>query len=272
MLVTGSNPSSISHMIETTDFRKSEQYTLSIRCTADGFCFSLYNPLTSAEEAYSNYFVEADILLSECGNLKKIIRQTEWLNNSFGKVNVLFENTRQMTIPLDFFEDEQAEEFFYHSFHKMDNEIVGYNVVSNNNIVVLYGMDQSTKAFLQEKYPNAKFYSKTTALLNHYGKKKGIENHKQLIVHVGNSICTLMAYDEGRLLLSNTQTYTQQSDIAFYSLACWKSLNMNQEEDELHISGKLANIEELLHILQKYLQHVIIEENTTDIDIKAFTQ
>ena len=121
-------------MIETTDFRKSEQYTLSIRCTADGFCFSLYNPLTSAEEAYSNYFVEADILLSECGNLKKIIRHTEWLNNSFGKVNVLIENTRQMTIPLDFFEDEQAQEFFYHSLHKMDNEIAKIHNVTEDEI------------------------------------------------------------------------------------------------------------------------------------------
>lgn len=259
-------------MIETTDFRKSEQYTLSIRCTADGFCFSLYNPLKSAEEAYSNYFVEADILLSECGNLKKIIRQTEWLNNSFGKVNVLLENTRQMTIPLDFFEDEQAEDFFYHSFHSVDNEIVSYNVVSNNNIVVIYGMDQSTKAFLQEKFPNAKFYSKTTALLNHYGKKKDESNHKQLIVHIDKSICTLMAYEDGHLLLCNAQSFTQQTDVAFHSLACWRSLNMNQEEDELHLSGEVENIEELRHILQKYLQHVIVEENTTDIDIKAFIQ
>ncbi|MBO7552504.1 MAG: DUF3822 family protein [Bacteroidaceae bacterium] len=259
-------------MIETTDFRKSEQYTLSIRCTADGFCFSLYNPLKNSEEAYSNYFVEADMLLSECGNLKKIVRQTEWLNNSFGKVNVLLENTRQMTIPLDLFEDEQAEALFYHSFHKVDNEIVNYNVVPNNNIVVLYGMDQSTKAFLLEIFPNAKFYSKTTALLNHYGKKRSEGNRKQLIVHVDKHICTLMAYEDGHLLLCNAQVFTQQTDVAFHSLACWKSLNMNQEEDELRLSGEVGNLEELLHILQKYLQHIIIEENTTDIDIKTVTQ
>ena len=272
MLVTGSNPSCINHMIETTDFRKSEQYTLSIRCTADGFCFFLYNPLKSAEEAYSYYFVEADILLSECGNLKKIIRQTEWLNNPFGKVNVLIETTRQIPIPLDFFEDEQAEELFYHSLHKVENETVGYNVVPNNNIVVLYGMDQSTKAFLQEKYPNAKFYSKTTALLSYYGKKKGEGNRKKLIVHIAKHTCTLLAYEEGHLLLCNTQAYTQHTDIAFHSLVCWKSLNLNQEEDELYLSGEVSCQNELLHILQKYLQHVIVEENTTDIDLKAFTQ
>jgi polyribonucleotide nucleotidyltransferase len=32
-------------MIETTDFNKSEQYTLSIRLSTDGFSFSVFNPL-----------------------------------------------------------------------------------------------------------------------------------------------------------------------------------------------------------------------------------
>ena len=33
-------------MTERIDFTKSEQYTLSIRLSADGFSFSIYNPLT----------------------------------------------------------------------------------------------------------------------------------------------------------------------------------------------------------------------------------
>ncbi|WP_277112433.1 DUF3822 family protein, partial [Bacteroides stercorirosoris] len=32
-------------MIETIDFSRSEQYTLSIRLSADGFSFSVFNPL-----------------------------------------------------------------------------------------------------------------------------------------------------------------------------------------------------------------------------------
>lgn len=33
-------------MTERIDFTKSKQYTLSIRLSADGFSFSIYNPLT----------------------------------------------------------------------------------------------------------------------------------------------------------------------------------------------------------------------------------
>lgn len=39
-------------MIETTDFNKSEQYTLSIRLSTDGFSFSVFNPLGDGEFSY----------------------------------------------------------------------------------------------------------------------------------------------------------------------------------------------------------------------------
>ncbi|WP_349832949.1 DUF3822 family protein, partial [Bacteroides fragilis] len=37
---------------ETIDFGKSEQYTLSIRLSTDGFSFSVFNPLGDGEFSY----------------------------------------------------------------------------------------------------------------------------------------------------------------------------------------------------------------------------
>ena len=91
-------------MIENIDFRKSEHYTLSIRLTADGFCFSLTSP--TEIKFFPNWESEIDLLLSECGNLKKIFKQTEWLNNPFGQVNIIVENTRHLLMPLAYFDDE----------------------------------------------------------------------------------------------------------------------------------------------------------------------
>ena len=46
-------------MIETTDFNKSEQYTLSIRLSTDGFSFSVFNPLGDGEFSYYDREVDA---------------------------------------------------------------------------------------------------------------------------------------------------------------------------------------------------------------------
>ncbi len=49
-------------MTERIDFTKSEQYTLSIRLSADGFSFSIYNPLTDNDFCFVPYPVRHRIL------------------------------------------------------------------------------------------------------------------------------------------------------------------------------------------------------------------
>ena len=123
-------------MIETTDFTKSEQYTLSIRLSTDGFSFSIFNPLGDGELSFHEH--EVDTSLSLTANLKQAFREVEWLNHSFRRVNVLMANKRFTFIPLEFFEDEQTETVFYHNHPKRDNEVVQYNILHKNNIVVLH--------------------------------------------------------------------------------------------------------------------------------------
>ena len=74
-------------MIETTDFTKSEQYTLSIRLSTDGFSFSIFNPLGDGELSFHEH--QVDTSLSLTANLKQAFREVEWLNHSFRRVNVL---------------------------------------------------------------------------------------------------------------------------------------------------------------------------------------
>ena len=94
-------------MIETIDFNKSEQYTLSIRLSTDGFSFSVFNPLGDGE--LSVFDRKVDESLSLTANLKQTFRETEWLNHPFRQVNALIASKRFTFIPLEFFEDEQAE-------------------------------------------------------------------------------------------------------------------------------------------------------------------
>lgn len=64
-------------MIETTDFNKSEQYTLSIRLSTDGFSFSVFNPLGDGEFSYYDRAVDESLSLT--ANLKQTFRELAWL-------------------------------------------------------------------------------------------------------------------------------------------------------------------------------------------------
>ena len=127
-------------MIETTDFNKSEQYTLSIRLSTDGFSFSVFNPLGDGEFSYYDRAVDESFSLT--ANLKQTFRELAWLERPFRRVNVLMADKRFTFIPLEFFEDEQTEIIFYHNHPKRENETVQYNILHKNNTVVLFGMER----------------------------------------------------------------------------------------------------------------------------------
>ena len=129
-------------MTERIDFTKSEQYTLSIRLSADGFSFSIYNPLTDNDFCFVPYPVNTGYSMT--ANLKEMLTETETLRYPYKRVNILYDSPRFTPVPLELFEDEQMDTVFYHNFPKGNNEIVLCNVLGRSNVVILFAIDKHT--------------------------------------------------------------------------------------------------------------------------------
>ena len=254
-------------MIETTDFSKSEQYTLSIRLSTDGFSFSVFNPLNDGELSFQER--EVDETLSLTANLRQTFREVEWLNHSFRRVNVIMTDKRFTFIPLEFFEDEQAETVFYHNHQQRENETVQYNILPKNNIVVLFGMDKSAWSFLNEQYPNIKFYSQASPLIEFFATKSRLGNSRKMYAHLRKDAVDIYTYERGRLLLANSFACKETNDRIYYLLYVWKQLGMEQERDELHLTGYLPDKEQLLPELRKFIRQVFILNPATNLDLQA---
>lgn len=256
-------------MIETIDFSKSEQYTLSIRLSTDGFSFSVFNPLGEGELFFSDRQVEESLSLT--ANLKQTFREVEWLGHSYRRVNVLMAGKRFTLVPLEFFEDEQAEILFYHNHSKRENEIVLYNILRKNNVVVLFSIDKSARSFLTEQYPEAKFYAQASSLIEYFSAKSRLGNSRKMYAHLRQSAVDLYCYDRTRLLLANSFECRQTPDRVYYLLYIWKQLGFEQERDELHLTGDLSDKEVLLGELRKFIRQVFIMNPATNLDLQAIT-
>lgn len=254
-------------MIETTDFNKSEQYTLSIRLSTDGFSFSVFNPLSDGEASF--YDRKIDESLSLTANLKQTFREVEWLSRPYRRVNVLMADKRFTFIPLEFFEDEQTETVFYHNHPKRENELIQYNILHKNNIVVLFGMDKSAFTFLCEQYPNVKFYSQSSSFIEFFSVRSRLGNNRKMYAHLRKEAIDVYSYERGRLLLANSFKCNTTSDRIYYLLYIWKRLAFEQERDELHLTGALSDKEQLLPELRKFIRQVFVMNPATNLDLQA---
>lgn len=256
-------------MTGNTDFSKSEQYTLSIRLSTDGFSFSVFNPHNNAETLISDYPIDESLSLT--ANLKNAFNDTECLQHNYLRVNILMAGQRVTYMPLELFEDEQTEEIFYYNHPKQANETILYNILSNNNLVVLFSIDKSTKNFLTERFPNAKFYAQSTPLIDFFSTKSRLGNCRKLYAHLRKEGMELFAYERGRILLANSFPCKETADQVYYLLYIWKQLGFEQERDELHLTGKFLAKEALMQELQKYIKQVFIMNPATNLDFQAIT-
>ena len=252
---------------ETIDFGKSEQYTLSIRLSTDGFSFSMYNPIHDSSLSFFEKEVEASLSLT--ANLKQAFRELDFLNHTYKRVNILMADKRFTLIPLELFEDDQSEMIFYHNHTPKENETVKYNILKKNNAVVIFGMDKSTCQFLSDQYPEARFYSQAAPLAEYFSAKSRLGNSKKIYASIRRDAIDFFCYERGHLLLANSFECRKTGDRIYYLLYLWKQLNFDQERDELHLTGAFYDKEKLMQELRKYIQQVFIMNPASNIDMQA---
>ena len=246
-----------------TDFNLSEQYTLSVRVDADGLAFSVFNPL-SGEETCEDWPVDESLPLA--ANLRRAFETREWLGRPYRQVYVLAATPRFTLMPLELFEDEQAEAVFYFNHPRRPHEEVRYDILHRNNLVVLYGVDRSVCDFVQERWPGATLRAQVSPLLDLFAEKSRQGNTRKMYVQVHRERTEVFCYDGGRLLLCNSYPCTRDEDRAYYLLCAWNTLGFDQERDELHLCGRAARGDDWVRGLGKFVRRVFVAQAGVRMD------
>lgn len=257
-------------MIENLDFSKSEQYTLSIRLCADGFSFSVYNPIDNSSFAYMPYRIEPNISLT--ANIKQALLDNDFLKSPFKRTNILIATTNYTSVPFELFEDDFIESIYYHNHPRAHNEIVFYNILNHSNVAMLFTIDKSTHTLLTEQFPNARIFASISPVMEHFSRKSRLGNSRKLYAYLQKKTIDIIAFDHGRLLFINSFPNRGGSDCSYFILNVWKQLNLDQERDELHLVGNIQEKEKLTDELKKFLKQVYMINPTADFNNSEFTQ
>lgn len=242
-------------MTERIDLSKSDQYTLSIRLSADGFSFSIYNPLGGSDFYFQPYPIHTQHSLA--ANVKSFLAETEELSLPYRQTNLLIHSSRYTPVPLELYEDEQMDTLFYQNLPRQNNEVILCNILGRSNSVVLFSLDKLTHVFLSEKFPEARFFAAISPQIEYLAARSKQGNNRKLFANLHPASIDVLAFDKGKQLLLNTYSIRETADQCYYILNVWKELGYDQERDELHLAGNQPK-KELQQMLQPYLRHVYI--------------
>ena len=237
------------------DFKKTRQYTLSIRLSTDGFCFAVHNPQATNEFAYLPYRI--DPLKPLTANLKSAVEETDMLRHTYGAVNIILADANYTLIPKEYYAKQYESEFYQHNFATATpHDVVMHNRVGDGQAVALFAIEKQLHKYITTQYPKAVIYAAISPLIN-FGVDRSYANGKKyFLLHLRRHSIDVMCYENAAPLFVNTFHYRNMTDALYYLLGCWTTLGLSQTDDTLHIAGYSRQGKALMRELERFIQHI----------------
>ena len=239
------------------DFKRTKQYTLSIRLSTDGFCFTVHNPQTDNEYAYLPYSIDPTRSLT--ANLKRAVQENGMLRHTYAAVNVIVAETPYTIVPKEYYAESYERELYRQNFPQTtDSTVVLSNLAGDEQAVVLFGIERQLHQYLTERYPKAEIFSPVSTLINYGVEKSYTTTRCYCLVHQQRQRTDILCLANGALLFANTFIDRDASNTLYYLLNCWQTLGLSQTEDTLHLAGTSRNAKTLARELEKFIKNIHI--------------
>lgn len=233
-------------------------YRLSIRLFSDGFSLSILyisdNSLVQKED------VTADGRTPLYQLLEKALRRPRLMEYTFQEVELLVLSP-STCVPLDYFRREEVFPLYNLTFPslKVSKAEVHYQILPSLEVVELFSVNEQILQTVQSVYPDVEIVSlegraiETIATANR--KLQDAAIHFYAMVAPKNML--VCCFKEQRLHFATTYTVDNDADRLYYIMGAWKSLQMNEQTQPLHLNNAS---EELLSQVKRFIPKTVVCE------------
>lgn len=237
------------------DFNRTKQYTLSIRLSTDGFCFTVHNPQADNEYAYLPYTIDPTRSLT--ANLKHAVQENEMLRHTYATVNIILAEVAYTIVPKEFYAESHKRELYLQNFPQTkDSTVVLDNRVGEEQAVVLFGTERQLYQYLTERYPKAQIYASVSPLISYGTEKSYTIPGNYCLVYQQGQRTDMLCLANGSLFFANTFSDRDTNNILYFLLNCWQTLGLSQIEDTLHFAGTSRKAKALVQELKKFIKTI----------------
>lgn len=226
------------------------QSTLYIRISMSDISFATYDASTKSNFSFEKILVKPNASLAV--NLKEAILQSKTSGETYKRVRVMVQSPTTL-VPISGFSEDSIEEIYKFNFPEAERIRVFYDTLPYLNSVVLFSSGSDVCRVIEDHYQGVYYMSAITPILIHFAEQCSEEDNCRLFAYLSKEIMEVFAFNKGKLTLSNTYTVKSTEDIIYYLLFVAKSIGLDQIEDELYLTGKAREKQQLTEQLRNYI-------------------
>lgn len=238
---------------DNIDLAQSEKYSLSIRLSPNGFSFLI---LSSADK--SIYYYKESIFsnnLSAIDNIKKIFFESNLFTHPFKSISVIVVSPRYTFVPEEFFDNSSVSEYFNFNIFGENGKIIS-NYIENNDLNIVFDMNEEIYSFLFRSLWNPSFFSFTSQLIPFFSSY-GDSTKRRCFTVFHDDMITVLCFDAKKLLSANTIAISNKSDIMYHIVNIWDKHSLDQNNDFLYISGDVEENWDSVNTLKQLIKNVV---------------
>lgn len=250
---------------------------LSIQVSLNGLSFCILNEDNNTIQYYITEGFNKRSNPQEL--LEKIVNyfdSEELLQKPIKNVRVVYYNELSVLIPNSLFSEDHLADYLKFNTRILQTDYITFDTIKANESVCVYVPYVNINNFLYEKYGSFEYKHFSTVLIETILNLEKNATSEKMYVHVDRNHFEIIVINQNELKLYNTFEYTSKEDFIYYILFTAEQLQLNPEDFNLVLLGRISKDDELYGIAYKYVRHVSILSNDSNyllaenIDSKVF--
>ena len=255
--------SNLSDTTEHIKVQRPELWTLELSLLPTGIDFMLYT-----EAAGESMHVGSIVVGSGSGvaplpdhervkTIENAVYDNPVLLDDYKRVRVLVAAQHFVVLPPDT-TDDQASRLLAVAYPESaaDTEAVVCRMPRCGQVIA-FEMPKGLRSFLDRTFNTPQVYHHLYPLCEHYYRLNSGSGISRMFLNLHENAMDVVVYRRGELLMANTYPFTNLDDAAYFALHVWQSLELDQQVDEIQLTGRREHREELTASLRRYVKYVM---------------
>ncbi len=239
----------------TTD--NSGKYKVSIRLQSGGLSFSGYIP--SEGNTFFCREVTFDPAQAYVAALKEFFYAHEFLAWEYRKVYVVVDTPVYTLVPDVAYQPGKEEELLSFVHADPPGKALSY-LLPEEAAYVVFGLDPEIHAFCSRSFIQPVFIPAVAPLLCLWKRQSRVSLPARMQVVVASNRMDVGVLRQGRLLVANSFAITGVEDCVYYILYVWRQAQLDQQQDQLFLSGEFTLCQSILQTLHVYISSAGVAE------------
>lgn len=246
-----------------------KQPRMTIRVGDHSLEFALADKASKRGLLFESYTVKSSFSIA--ANLREAFRQSMLLARPCQRAQIMVA-APTMLVPIEEFDEQQAEVAYRYSFICSANIVVVHTVLPLLNAVAVFSMNKDLKAVIDDHYEDVLYMPIEHPVWSYMLRRGHTVFCRRLYAYFHDEQVSIFAFDKNRFRFSNTYDATRLQDSIYYLLSVWKQLQMDAEKDELYLAGQVIDGQALAEGLKRYLRRVYTISPAAEFNRAAITE